>query len=158
MLNRIASGLMLTEPEREHLFMLGLGRPPEVRYRAVDGVSPRLQRVLDAMPFSPAIVKTATWDVVAWNRAAAVVLTDYSKLPPQGRNILRLMFADSRVRAAQEDWLAVARFVVGAFRADVARAGATRAEHRPGGGDLPAQPRVRSTVAQQRRWSLTARV
>ena len=124
-LNRIASGLMLTEPEREHLFMLGLGRPPEVRYQAVDGVSPRLQRVLDAMPFSPAIVKTATWDVVAWNRAASAVLTDYSKLPPQGRNILRLMFADSRVRAAQEDWLAVARFVVGAFRADVSRAGAT---------------------------------
>ena len=124
-LNRIASGLMLTEPEREHLFMLGLGRPPEVRYRTVDGVSPRLQRMLDAMPFSPAIVKTATWDVVAWNRAAASVLTDYSKLPPEGRNILRLMFANSRIRAAQEDWLAVARFVVGAFRADVARAGAT---------------------------------
>ena len=32
-LDRIAAGLMLTEPEREHLFMLGLGRPPEVRYR-----------------------------------------------------------------------------------------------------------------------------
>lgn len=124
-LNRIASGLMLTEPEREHLFMLGLGRPPEVRYKAVDDVSPRLQRVLDAMSFSPAIVKTATWDVVAWNRAAATVLTDYSKLPPQERNILRLVFADSHVRAAQEDWLTVARFVVGAFRADVVRAGAT---------------------------------
>ena len=62
---------------------------------------------------------------MAWNRAAAVVLTDYSKLAPEGRNILRLMFADSRIRAAQEDWVAVARFVVGAFRADVARAGAT---------------------------------
>src|SRR5450432_4084877 len=34
-LDRIAAGLMLTEPEREHLFMLGLGRPPEVRYKAV---------------------------------------------------------------------------------------------------------------------------
>ena len=67
-LNRIAMGLMLTEPEREHLFLLGLGRPPEVRYRPVDGASPRLQRVLDAMPLSPAIVKTATWDVVAWTR------------------------------------------------------------------------------------------
>ena len=64
-LDRIATGLMLTEPEREHLFMLGLGRPPEVRYKPVDGVSPRLQRVLDALEVSPAIVKTATWDVVA---------------------------------------------------------------------------------------------
>ena len=124
-LDRIASGLMLTDPEREHLFMLGLGRPPEVRYKPVDGVTPRLQRVLDALTVSPAIIKTATWDVVAWNQAAAALLTDYAQLPRDRRNILRLMFADSRVRAAQQDWQAVARFVVGAFRADVARAGAT---------------------------------
>jgi transcriptional regulator with XRE-family HTH domain len=124
-LDRIARGLMLTDPEREHLFMLGLGRPPEVRYKAADGVTPRLQRVLDAFGNSPAIVKTATWDVVAWNRAAALVLTDYSKLPREGRNILRLMFSNPGVRAAQEDWQSVARFVVGAFRADAVRAGAS---------------------------------
>ena len=124
-LDRIAKGLMLTDPEREHLFMLGLGRPPDVRYRPVDGVTPRLQRVLDALEVSPAIIKTATWDVVAWNRAAAALLTDYATLPREQRNILRLIFADPRVRAAQEDWRSVARFVVGAFRADAARAGAS---------------------------------
>jgi transcriptional regulator with XRE-family HTH domain len=122
-LNRIAAGLMLTEPEREHLFILGLGRPPEVRYKAVNGVTPRLQRLLDAFEVSPAIIKNATWDVIAWNRAAAALLIDYAQLPPSGRNILRLMFADSRVRAAQEDWRSVARFVVEAFRADAARVG-----------------------------------
>jgi len=123
-LDRIATGLLLTEPEREHLFMLGLGRPPEARYRSVEGVSPRLQRLIDALTVSPAIIKTATWDVVAWNRAAAVVMTDYAALPRDGRNILRMMFSDVRVREAQEDWQSVARFVVGAFRADAARAGA----------------------------------
>ncbi|TPI22098.1 helix-turn-helix transcriptional regulator [Mesorhizobium sp. B4-1-1] len=123
-LNRIATGLMLTEPEREHLFMLGLGRPPEVRYRNIDSVTPRLQRVLDALDPSPAIIKTATWDVVAWNRAAAAMLTDYSKLAREQRNILRLMFGNSRVRDAQDDWESVARFVVGSFRADATRAGA----------------------------------
>lgn len=123
-LDRIAAGLMLTEPEREHLFILGLGRPPEPRYRRADGVTPRLQRVLDALPTSPAIIKTATWDVVAWNRAAAVLLTDYGKLAREQRNVLRLMFSNSRVRAAQDDWESVARYVVGAFRADAARAGA----------------------------------
>ena len=123
-LDRIATGLLLTEPEREHLFMLGLGRPPDVRYKPVHGVTPRLQRVLDALEVSPAIVKTATWDVIAWNRAAALLFTDYAKLPREQRNILRLMFDNAHVRAAQEDWQSVARFVVGAFRADVARAGA----------------------------------
>src|SRR5262249_12778164 len=40
------------------------------------------------------------------------------------RNVLRMMFYDQRVRAAQFDWESVARFVVATFRADVARAGA----------------------------------
>jgi transcriptional regulator with XRE-family HTH domain len=123
-LDRIARALMLTDVEREHLFLLGLGRPPEIRFHKSEGVTPRLQRVLDALELSPAIVKTPTWDVVAWNRAATVVLTDYSAIPPGQRNILRLVFRDSRVRAAQPDWESVARFVVAAFRADVARAGA----------------------------------
>lgn len=122
-LDRIARGLMLTEPEREHLFMLGLGRPPEIRYRPVEGVTPRLQRVLDAMETSAAIIKTPLWDVIAWNRAAAALLTDYALLPREQRNILRLMFGQARMRAKQADWQSVARFIVGAFRADVARAG-----------------------------------
>ena len=123
-LDRIARALTLTEVEREHLFLLGLGRPPEVHYRGGDAITPRLQRLLDALAYSPAVLKTATWDVVAWNRAAAAVLTDYGALPPDQRNILRLIFSDPRVRAAQPHWEAVARFVVSAFRIDAARAGA----------------------------------
>jgi transcriptional regulator with XRE-family HTH domain len=123
-LNRIAAALMLTDIEREHLFLLGLGRPPEVRYKAPEGITPRLQRLLDAFEVSPALIKTATWDIIAWNRAAAVVLTDYGALPPGQRNILRMIFGDPRIRAAQYDWESVARFVVGAFRVDAARAGA----------------------------------
>jgi transcriptional regulator with XRE-family HTH domain len=123
-LDRIAGALMLTDVEREHLFLLGLGRPPEVRYRKNEGVTPRLQRVLDALEPSPALIRTATWDVIAWNRAASVMLTDYGSLPPEQRNVLRFIFLDPRVRAAQYDWEAVARLVVSAFRVDAARAGA----------------------------------
>ena len=62
-LERIARALMLTEVEREHLFLLGLGRPPQVRYRKDEGVTPRLQRVLDALQPSPALIRTrpGTW-------------------------------------------------------------------------------------------------
>ena len=123
-LERIARALMLTGVEREHLFLVGLGRPPEVRYQGHDTITPRLQRLLDTLTYSPAIVRTARWDVVAWNRAAALILTDYGVLPPDQRNILRMMFQDSQIRAAQSNWQAVARFVVGAFRIDAARAGA----------------------------------
>jgi len=123
-LDRIARALMLTEVEREHLFLLGLGRPPEARYKKNDRVTPRLQHVLDALDPSPAVIRTAIWDVVAWNRAATVMLMDYGSLPPEQRNILRFIFLDPRARATQYDWQAVARFVLGAFRVDAARAGA----------------------------------
>jgi transcriptional regulator with XRE-family HTH domain len=126
-LDRIARALMLTDVEREHIFLLGLGRPPEVRYQKSDGVTPRLQHVLDALHPCPALVRTATWDIVAWNRAATVMLTDYAALPPEQRNVLRFIFLDPRVRAAQQNWEGVARFVVGAFRVDAARAGAAEA-------------------------------
>jgi transcriptional regulator with XRE-family HTH domain len=123
-LDRIARALMLTEIEREHLFLLGLGHPPEAQYKKDEGVSPRLQRVLDAFEPTPALIRTAIWDVVAWNRGVAVMLTDYGALPPSQRNMLRHFFLDPRARAAQENWEALARFVVGAFRVDAARAGA----------------------------------
>jgi transcriptional regulator with XRE-family HTH domain len=125
-LDRIAHALMLTDVEREHIFLLGLGRQPEVRYQAREGVTPRLQRVLDALEFSPAIVKTCTWDIVAWNHAATVILANYPTIPVDQRNVLRLMFCDPKVRARQADWEGVARFIVGTFRADAARAGASR--------------------------------
>jgi transcriptional regulator with XRE-family HTH domain len=124
-LDRIARGMLLTEPEREHLFILGLGHPPPAHYRAPEGVSPRLQRLIDALEVSPAIVRTATWEVLAWNRAAALVLTDYARLPPDGRNLLRLIFSNPDIRAKQTDWQAMASGVVASFRADAARAGAS---------------------------------
>jgi transcriptional regulator with XRE-family HTH domain len=123
-LDRIARAMMMTQVEREHLFLLGLGRPPEARYQQPSGITPRLQRVLDTLKHSPAFIRTATWDVIAWNKAAKAVLTDYSALPDGQRNVLRMMFNDQRVRAAQDNWQSVARYVVASFRADVARAGA----------------------------------
>ncbi|WP_336763372.1 helix-turn-helix transcriptional regulator [Asaia sp. VD9] len=124
-LDRLTKGMKLTELEREHLYMLALGRLPEIRYRQADAITPRLQRVLDALTYRPAIVKTPLWDVVAWNKAAAAVLTDYSTLPPDQRNILKIVFGTPRVRAMQTDWDNLARSVVAAFRADIVRAGAS---------------------------------
>ena len=123
-LDRIARALMLTDVEREHLFLLGLGRPPDARYQKNDNVTPRLQRVLDALDPSPAVIRTVTWDVVAWNRAATVLLMDYGSMPPEQRNTLRFLFLDPRARDAHYDWESVARIVLGAFRLDAARAGA----------------------------------
>ena len=123
-LDRIADALMLTEAERDHLFMLGLGRPPEPRVRSGGGVTPRLQRVLDGFEQCPAMLRNVFWDVLAWNRAASRVLFDYGTVEPARRNVLRVMFGAGGMRAHMPDWDKDARFVVASFRADLVRAGA----------------------------------
>ncbi len=124
-LDRIAGALLLTAAEREHLFLLARRRPPEVRYRAPEGVTTRLRRVLDSLAFSPAYVKTSAWDIVAWNRAAAAVLVDYGALAPEQRNVLRLLFCDPEIRAKVPNWESDARIAVATFRLETARAGAS---------------------------------
>ncbi|MGM9480853.1 helix-turn-helix transcriptional regulator [Roseateles sp. NT4] len=126
-LERLAGALQLSDVEREHLFLLAQNRPPEVRFQATAGVPPRLQRVLDALAYCPAMIRTPTWDVLAWNRACAAVLNDYSAMPPERRNILRHIFGNPAARRRIPNWDRDARFVVAAFRADVARAGAGEA-------------------------------
>ena len=125
-LDRLARALSLTAAEREHLYLLAQRRPPEARYEAAERVSSQLQCILDALEFCPAIVKNNVWDIVAWNRAASTVLTDYDAIPPERRNALRLLFTDPRLKAAYPHWEADARFVVAVFRADTVRAGASK--------------------------------
>jgi transcriptional regulator with XRE-family HTH domain len=124
-LERLARALELTSAEREHLFLLAQHRPPQVQYEAPQGASPRLQRVLDALGYSPAFVRTVRWDIVAWNRAATKVLGDYGALAPNERNSLRLIFCNPQVRQRMPEWESDARAVVATFRAEAARLGAS---------------------------------
>lgn len=122
-LERLARALELDAAGREILFLLAQQRPPPLAPTPSPAVTPALQRVLDALPTSPAIVKTPAWDVVAWNAAAAAVLGDYTLVPVAERNALRRLFGDPAMRAALPDWEENARFALGVFRLDVARAG-----------------------------------
>ena len=124
-LDRIAAALGLTPVEREHLFLLAQGRPPEVHVEAAIGVTPRLQRVLDGLRLSPAFVRNAAWDYLAWNRAALAVLGDLGAMPPEERNALRLLFLDPSMRERLVDWEEEARALVAIFRTEVARTGAS---------------------------------
>ena len=124
-LSRIAKALLLTNAEKEYLYLTTLGHLPKTDYQLSDVITPRLQSILDALSPNPAIIRNLSWDVLAWNDAAAVVLTDYALLPPENRNIMRLFFLKNEVRAHNPDWIDTANLIVSAFRADIARLGET---------------------------------
>ncbi|TPW27720.1 helix-turn-helix transcriptional regulator [Pararhizobium mangrovi] len=120
---RLARAMKFTEAEREHLYLLGLGHPPQARGVSATAVAPRQQLILDAMETCPALIRTATWDVVAWNPASAVVMTDWGSVPECERNMLRQIFLNPYSRVLNRDWEKIARFVVSVFRGDLARTG-----------------------------------
>jgi transcriptional regulator with XRE-family HTH domain len=122
-LERLAHALELDAAGREMLFLLAQQRPPPLSPAPPSAVPPSLQRVLDAFATSPAIVKTPTWDIVAWNTAAAAVLTDYAALPVGERNLLRRLFGELSTTDRWPDWESDARFALAVFRIDVARTG-----------------------------------
>lgn len=120
-LERLARALELDAAGREALFLLGRQRPPPIEPTPSSPVTPAVQRVLDGLATSPAFVKTAAWDVVAWNEAACVVFGDYDAIPPAERNGLRRLFGDPAHRARLPDWEDIARFAAGVLRLDVTR-------------------------------------
>lgn len=122
-LERLARALELDAASREILFLIAQHRPPPLNPAPTPRVAPALQRVLDALPASPAFVKTPAWNIVAWNAAAAAVLTDYAALPVRERNLLRCLFGDPAVRSSMLDWEDHARLAIAVFRLDAARAG-----------------------------------
>lgn len=121
-LDRLARAFQLSDAEREHLYLLAQERPPKVRRTDGPGVTAQLQRVLDAFPDSPAIVKTPEWTVIAWNRAASATFANYEELPATERNVLRMIFSE-RGHARNADWESVARLLVGTVRRDMLRTG-----------------------------------
>jgi transcriptional regulator with XRE-family HTH domain len=122
-LEQLASSLMLSPAERDHLYVLATGRPPAPSLEILTDIAPRLQRVLDALEFCPALIKNCAWDIVAWNQAATVIFPRSAMGELGKTNLLKNMFLNPAMREHQLEWENVARFVVAAFRADAARAG-----------------------------------
>lgn len=121
-LENLARALRLNETERAHLFALAQHRAPPLDPFATAPLSSLLQRVLDAHPY-PAYVRTARWDVVGWNRAAAFMFGDYAQLPPAERNIVWLVFTSASYRRLMLDWEPDARRILARFRVDFGRSG-----------------------------------
>ncbi len=117
-LERICSTLRMSPDEREYLFALVQHRPaPPVSSRTIE-VSPTVRRMLDAIGL-PALVMTARWDVIAWNDLTRRIFRDYGDLPPERRNLLRILLVeDERYQQDPDAYEAMAHRILAKFRVD----------------------------------------
>ncbi|MFD3523571.1 helix-turn-helix transcriptional regulator [Streptomyces sp. NPDC058653] len=120
-LGAVADALRLDRDEREHLFRLARPQKPgaggTVTVPAASGatVRPEVQRLLDWIT-APALAMGRRLDVLAWNRPACGLITDFGALPPRERNMCRLHLLDEEIGSRYPDRDMVAREAVGSLR------------------------------------------
>jgi len=121
-LDALADALQLAPDERSYLFTLADVSPgARPRPSGRPEVAPRLRSLLEGMRDIPAMVLHRRMDVLAWNRGAAALLTDFGTLPPAERNLIRLTFLDDSFRALYADWPRAARECVAVLRMEAGR-------------------------------------
>ncbi len=120
-LDAIARALRLDDVERGHLF--ALARPSHTQHRVTppQRVRPGLYQVLDSLGDIPALITGRRLDILAGNRMARALHTDFDALPHRERNMARYVFLDPAVRKLYDDWPAAARSLVAILHVDVGR-------------------------------------
>lgn len=118
----LARALGLDAAEREHLTDL-LAHPTRPR-RAPSSpqrVRPGLYLMLHTLDHVPAFITGRRTDVLAANRLARAVLTDFDALPAPRRNLARYYLLDPEARARVGDWEQVAAETVAMLRLEAGR-------------------------------------
>lgn len=115
-LDSLAQTLRLTPEEKAHLFLLAGQIPPQHSVPQQEYVSPFLQKFLEHLGTSPAYVTGRRWDVLAWNRAACQVITNFAALPVDECNIVRFIFTSEDCRRRFVDWEGIAQRILAQFR------------------------------------------
>jgi transcriptional regulator with XRE-family HTH domain len=77
----LARVLRLDDDQRTYLYEVGgTNASAQSRRRARQKIKPHMQRVLDHITDTPAIVMTPTHDVPAWNPLAAALMVDFGEI------------------------------------------------------------------------------
>jgi transcriptional regulator with XRE-family HTH domain len=116
-LDALARALRLAPAERAHLYELAHGHQPPDARQPDEVLAPAVAALVDRLDPHPTYVTGRRFDVLAANRAARALWTDWSLLPPQERNMLWWMFTAPVARTTLIQWEAEASALLARFRA-----------------------------------------
>jgi hypothetical protein len=115
-----ARALRLSPAERDHVYALAQRGDPRGG-DAPETLSAGVAALVERLDPYPSFVKGRRWDILAANRAARALFTDWLALVPGQRNELLWMFTDPRARDIYVDWEKDAAAMLARFRLAAAR-------------------------------------
>ena len=120
-LEALARVLQLDDDQRSYLSELAGKDTSRPRRRPRQTVQPSLQRTLNDLQCTPALVLGRRMDILGWNPLAAALVTDFAQIPTNKRNYIRLVFTDPAMRSLYADWDTVAHTCVALLRREAAQ-------------------------------------
>ncbi|GHJ28835.1 helix-turn-helix domain-containing protein [Streptomyces hygroscopicus subsp. hygroscopicus] len=138
----LCRALGLDEAGRTYLHtLLGVTAAPSRRHsRSAQRLRPGLHQLIDALDGEPVLVLGRRGDVLAANRMAKALFTDFEQMPVRHRNYARWMFLGEEPRSLFIDWEDQARAAVESLRLEIGRDADDQATN-----DLIAELRGKST-------------
>ncbi len=141
----LAHALRLSPTEHVLLNELARGDGTANVLHLAEEIDPTLASLVQRLDPEPAYVTGRRWDVLAANRAARLLWTNWDALAPEARNMVWWVFSDPAARSVFVEWDKEAVTLLGRFRAAAAR----HADD-PGFGDLI--ERLRRISVEFRTW------
>lgn len=119
-LDALATALRMDPAERAHTHQLVHGLLSQ-ESADEETLSPEVVKLVDRLDPCPTYVTGRRWDVLAANRAARALWTDWTARPREARNMVWWMFTDPNAREVMVEWEKEARALLGRFRASAAQ-------------------------------------
>jgi transcriptional regulator with XRE-family HTH domain len=117
-LGAIADALRLADPERAHLMAIADDDDhPPAEYP--EYLAPEVADVPRMLDPNPAYVTGSSFDILAWNDAAAALFPGATQSPRP--NLARWIFTDAAARDALPDWPVVAQGLLARLRANAGK-------------------------------------
>jgi transcriptional regulator with XRE-family HTH domain len=144
-LDALAAALHLDATERAHLHQLVHGTPPAPVAPVTETLAEGVAELVTRLDPYPTYVTGRRWDVLAANRAARALWTDWTALLPADRNMLWWTFTHPAARSVLVDWEHEASTLLARLRS-----AAARHPNDPGFGELI--KRLHTTSPEVRAW------
>jgi transcriptional regulator with XRE-family HTH domain len=144
-LDGLARALRLSPAERAHLHVLAHGDAPPTPTAADEMLTPAVASLVERLDPYPTYVTGRRFDVLAANRAARALWTDWPALAADERNMLWWTFTDPAARTTLVEWETEASALLARFRA--------AADRHPGDPQFAVLiDRLRAASAEARAW------
>ncbi len=117
-LDCVAGALKMNADERKYLYSLAIedGSTTYAPENEPLRISPSLQKIITGLEHCPVIVSDRMCNIVGWNQAACHVFLDFDRIPPEERNMIRLLFSRREFRRLAVNWEQFASGFLSMFR------------------------------------------